>query len=163
MITYKELIDILDYNPDSGIFTWKTTRSSRAIKGSMAGTLTADGYISININRNIYRAHRLAWLYCFQEWPTNFLDHINGIKHDNSLNNLREVTKAENSYNIKGHKDSTTKVKGVYFNKLNNNYRAQIRYNGKTLSLGSFKTVEEASTAYINKAIELHGQFYNRN
>jgi len=160
MITYNKLVDILDYNPDTGLFTWKYTRSSKAVKGKIAGTLS-NGYISININKHIYRAHRLAWLYCFQEWPTNYIDHINGIRSDNRLDNLREATTVENSYNIKAHKDSSTGIKGIYFNKANNNYRAQIRYNGKTLSLGSFKTPEEASVAYNNKAMELHGEFYN--
>ena len=162
MITYKELTDILNYDPDSGIFTWRYTRSSRAVKNSVAGTLTPDGYISININRHIYRAHRLAWLYCFQEWPLHFIDHINGIRNDNRLDNLREATKLENSYNTKAHKDSSTGVKGVFFNKANNNYRAQIRYKGQKLSLGSFKTVEEASEAYNTKAMEIHGEFYNK-
>jgi hypothetical protein len=161
MITHKELIELLEYDPDSGIFTWKYTRSNRAVKGSIAGTITEDNYISITINSKIYRAHRLAWFYCFQDWPTNSIDHINGIRSDNRLDNLREVTYTQNSYNTRAHIDSATKVKGVYFNKLNNNYRAQIRYNGKTISLGSFKTVEEASTAYNKKAVELHGEFYN--
>ena len=161
MITHKELTSILHYDPDSGIFTWKYTRCNRAIKGSTAGTLTPDGYISISINNQIYRAHRLAWLYCFEEWPIHFIDHINGNRKDNRLDNLREATAEENSYNTKPHIDSSTGVKGVYFNKLNNNYRAQIRHKGKTISLGSFKTVEEASKVYINKDIELHGEFYN--
>ena len=160
MITHTELINILEYSPDTGIFTWKYDRSSRALKGSAAGTLCKDGYISISINRQIYRAHRLAWFYCFQEWPINYIDHINGIKSDNRLDNLREATRTENSYNSKAHKDSETGIKGVYYNKLNNNYRAQIRYNGKTIALGTFKTVEEAAEAYNQVAVELHKEFY---
>lgn len=160
MITYKELIELLEYDINTGIFTWKQDKSSRATKGAIAGTLS-NGYISITINKHIYRAHRLVWLYCFQEWPSNYLDHINGDKIDNRLDNLREATTVENSYNIKAHKDSSTGIKGIYFNKANNNYRAQIRYNGKTISLGSFKTPEEASLAYNSKAKELHGEFYN--
>ena len=164
MIAHKELIKILEYSPDTGLFTWKYSRSSRAMQGTTAGTLCLDGYVSIHLNKKIYRAHRLAWLYCFEEWPENYIDHINGIRHDNRLDNLREATYIENSHNIKVHKDNKVGIKGVYYNKLNNNYRAQIRYNGKTLSLGSFKTVEEAAAAYNAKAIELHGQFYtNRN
>lgn len=162
MITYKELTEALDYDIGTGIFTWKYDRASRAMKGQVAGTLCTDGYISININYHIYRAHRLAWLYCFQEWPDNYIDHINGIRHDNRLDNLREATRIENSHNIKAHKDNKTGIKGVYYNKLNNNYRAQIRYNGKTIALGSFKTVDEAAIAYNNKAAELHGEFYTK-
>lgn len=162
MITYKELSSILDYNPDTGKLLWKYTRSNRAAVGTEAGTLTPDGYISISIDHNIYRAHRLAWLLCFQEWPSQYIDHINGIKNDNRLDNLREASSIENSYNTKSHKDSTTGIKGVYFNKANNNYRAQIRYDGKTKSLGSFKTVEEAALAYEARAIEIHNKFYRK-
>lgn len=160
MVTYEKLRSVLEYNPDTGIFIWKKNISSRALKGNIAGTY-ADGYSNITIDKHIYRAHRLVWLYCFQEWPSEHLDHINGIKNDNRLDNLREASNIENSYNIKAHKDSSTGIKGIYFNKANNNYRAQIRYNGKTISLGSFKTPEEASLAYNIKAKEIHGEFYN--
>ena len=159
MITYKELIDILNYDVDTGIFTWKYTRSSRAIKGNVAGT-NSNGYIHINLNNKIYRAHRLAWLYCFQEWPEKHIDHVNGIRNDNRLDNLREASDTQNSFNIRAHKDSGTGIKGVYYNKSNNNYRAQIRANGKTISLGSFRTLEEAAKAYNTKAVELHKEFY---
>lgn len=160
MITYEELAEVLDYFPDTGDFIWKESRGSRAIKGCSAGTITPDGYVSIRVKGHIYRAHRLAWLYCFREWPEQFIDHINGNRQDNRLDNLREATKTQNSYNTKVHKDNGTGVKGVYYNKANNNYRAQIRYNGKTISLGSFKTIEEASEVYNKKAIEIHGEFY---
>ena len=160
MITYAELIDSLEYNVDTGIFTWKYNKSSRAMKGSIAGTLCKDGYISININRKIYRAHRLAWLYCFQQWPVTYIDHINGVRNDNRLDNLREANMLENSHNSKVHKDSKTGIKGVYYNKLNSNYRAQIYYKGNRISLGSFKTVEEAALAYSTMAVEIHGEFY---
>lgn len=160
MITYTELVEVLEYCPDSGSFTWKVDKGSRALKGTTAGTVTPDGYVSIRVTHNIYRAHRLAWLYCFKEWPENYIDHINGNRQDNRLDNLREATKVQNSYNTKAHKDNTSGAKGVYYNKANGNYRAQIRYNGKTMSLGSFKTVDEASSAYNKKALELHGEFY---
>lgn len=162
MITYEELAEVLTYCPDTGIFRWNVDKGSRALKGSIAGTITPDGYVSISVNGRIYRAHRLAWLYCFREWPKDVIDHVNGNRSDNTLDNLREATKVQNSYNIKAHKDSGTGVKGVYYNKANQNYRAQIRYSGRTISLGSFKTLEEAAEAYNKKALEIHGEFYSK-
>lgn len=160
MITHTKLRELFMYDQNTGLFIRNITMSSRAQKGNIAGTLCPDGYISISINRKIYRAHRLVWLYCFEEWPSEFIDHINGIRNDNRLDNLREVTKTINAWNTKAHIDNMVGIKGVYFNKQNNNYRAQIRFNGKTVSLGSFKTPEEAKEAYDNKAKEIQGEFF---
>ena len=80
MITQSELKNILHYNQDTGVFTW--------IKNSIvAGTVEKKGYIAIKINRKSYKAHRLAWLYIYGNFPKEQIDHLNGIKNDNCINN----------------------------------------------------------------------------
>jgi hypothetical protein len=88
-LTY--LKHILAYNELTGIFTWKVSKSSKTVVGSIAGTLHPNGYIYIGIDGYGYRAHRLAWFYVYGKWPADQIDHINFIKTDNSINNLRDV------------------------------------------------------------------------
>ena len=146
MITQAELHFAVNYNPETGIFTWKTPRK-KVIVGTQAGSLDKEGYIILTINQISYRAHRLAWLYIHGEWP-KFIDHINEIKHDNRICNLRNVTHSENMQNkSKPQSNNTTGYIGVSFNKKRKHYTAVIKINGKTHYLGSFKTAEEANEA----------------
>jgi len=98
MLTTKELKAVLDYAPDSGIFTWLVD-SKRKPKGSEAGSNHGNGYVRIVIDGVKYYAHRLAFLYMTGEFPTNICDHINRDKSDNSWNNLRDVTYKINNNN----------------------------------------------------------------
>jgi hypothetical protein len=116
-----------------------------------------DGYIQIRVENKLYRAHHLAWLYCFGYLPRE-LDHINGIRVDNRIENLREVTHAENGRNTKRHSTNTSGVTGVYYNKINKYWVAQIRINYKTIYLGCFKDIEDAILA--RKAAETEFGFH---
>lgn len=157
------LIALFEYNSDTGIFTRKITTSNKAVKGSIAGIENSNGYLEIIINRFRYRAHRLAWLYCFGEFPVGQLDHIDNNRTNNSLDNLREATNLENSYNKGVNKLNTTGYKGVSLDKRSNRYRAYITDKGKQRSLGYYATAIEASIAYNDAAKLLHGEFYNEN
>lgn len=90
-ITHEELLRILDYDPHSGVFTWKVFMGSRATVGSVAGTIQ-DGYTNIRIYGRGYKAARLAWLYTHGVWPEEQMDHIDRERSNNRLNNLRDVT-----------------------------------------------------------------------
>ena len=92
MITQEELKELLDYNPETGLFTWNVYNNIK--NKTTAGTFN-DGYIQIKIKQKIYQAHRLAWLYVYGEWPKGQIDHINGIRDDNRIENLRDVTNRE--------------------------------------------------------------------
>lgn len=91
-LTQKELKELLDYDPNTGIFTWKTPTSKRIKKGTRAGN-DSHGTISITINKKHYRANRLAWLYMTGEWPTNDIKAVNGISDDIRWANLKLGTR----------------------------------------------------------------------
>jgi len=99
MLTQSQLKEILTYNPDTGIFTWLVASNGRIRVGDIAGT-TDNGYVRIMIERTKYRAHRLAWLYVHGESPKEQIDHINHIRDDNRINNLRCVSCHENFKNM---------------------------------------------------------------
>lgn len=98
-LTQERLREFLHYDPESGAFWWKVPSSIRA-RGERAGSLAgASGYRRISIKKKSYAAHRLAWLYIYGTWPTNEIDHINGVRDDNRIKNLRDVSGAENLAN----------------------------------------------------------------
>ena len=154
-ITSKRLKELLTYDPETGLFTWIVDRSN--IKaGTVANSIQPKGYIKINIDKNPYLAHRLAWFYMFDEWPNGEIDHINRVKTDNRLVNLRVVSRSENIQNIGMRKSNTSGFKGVCFHKQANTWVARIGYRGKRYHLGSFLTPEEAHKAYKEAAEQLH-------
>jgi hypothetical protein len=159
MITQEKLKEILEYDPDTGIFRWKLDRGAKTKTGDRAGYNHA-GYRRIEINDVGYLAHRLVWLYIYGYIPTE-LDHINGIKHDNRLCNLREASRKENSINRNKRTDNSSGYKGVNWHKAANKWQARIMVNGKRLQLGWFETPEDAYLAYCAAAKEFHGEFAN--
>lgn len=112
ILTQKELKELLHYCPDTGIFTWLVARGRVSI-GHIAGQLM-DGYTSIRIDRRMYRAHRLAWLYVTGNFPADQLDHINHVRDDNRFFNLREATDQVNGMNKSISSRNTSGVTGVY-------------------------------------------------
>lgn len=145
-ITWKELVTVLDYNSETGIFTWKETRGSLARCGNIAGSLENTGYISIRLGYKSYLAHRLAWFYCFQEWPDYYIDHIDRDKTNNSLDNLRDVPQTINGRNRAINKNNSSGFIGVY--KKRNKWAAEIIINGVKHRLGVHDTPVKASAAY---------------
>lgn len=144
----------LAYDAATGIFTWLITRAGcRA--GTVAGWARADGYTQICIDGKRYRAHRLAWLYSHGEWPTGDIDHLNGDRSDNRLENLRDVSRFVNAQNLRrGRRDNRSGLLGVSPN--GNLWRATIQVNRRQLFLGNFRTPEEASTAYVAAKRKFH-------
>ncbi len=157
MITQDELKSVLCYDKDSGVFTWiKSYRNQHT--GKVAGGFDKDGYVTIKIARKPYRAHNLAWLYMFGRMPDVILDHIDMVKDNNRINNLREVTHAENAQH-KTKALSTNKscgMLGVSLHKRCNMYRARIMTNGKRVLLGYFNCPQEAHEAYVAAKRVLH-------
>lgn len=139
------LLEALSYCPSTGNFTWNYTKGSRAAKGSIAGSIEDDGYRVIRLNNKLYKAHRLAWFYCFKEWPLLDIDHINRNRSDNSLDNLREVTRTLNNTNTAAR--NSTGAKGVYANSCGKSYMAKVSRNYKSNYLGNFSSIEKADEA----------------
>jgi hypothetical protein len=128
MITQERLKEQLHYNKESGVFRWDCCKSG-VIKGKVAGRLNNKGYSQIMIDGVRYMSHRLAWLYEFGEHPKEFLDHLNHIRTDNRIVNLRAVSHRENMKNQVVRATNKTGVTGVRVNKkgrflvdIQNNY-----------------------------------------
>lgn len=156
MLTQARLKELLDYDKVTGIFTWNKKRRGRCKRGSVAGCPTQDGYIDITVDGIRYLAHRLAWLWVNGEFPEHGLDHINRIRDDNRIKNLRLATASENKQNEKRHRNNKSGIVGVSWNKEQQKWLAQIMVNGKTIYLGKYSTIEEASLARRNGKIKYH-------
>ena len=146
MITQSELKEILDYNPETGVFTWIKNVAYNIKKGKIAGSLNKKGYIIIQINKKLYQAHRLAWLYVYNEWP-DIIDHVHGKEKGNMINNLRNVTQRENSQNTYKHRSG--KLVGCCYAKHAKKWMAYVTINGKNKHLGYFNTEEEANNEHL--------------
>lgn len=159
MLDAETLRTLLSYSPETGLFTWLRRRNG--VKSMTAGYSSNDGYVSIRINRKLYKAHRLAWLYVHGEWPNGHIDHANGITSDNRATNLRLATHSENLRNRGMNKNNRSGYKGVHWHRGNKKWRAVIGFEGKRLLLGYFDDPEEAHRAYVQMAVAVHGTFAN--
>lgn len=152
-LTQERLFEALHYDCDTGLMTSK----SRGRNGLMAGCINGVGYRVIRIDKRLYAAHRLAWLYQHGCWPTGVIDHVNGIRHDNRLINLRDVPKLQNHQNMKGaQKNSGTGLLGASFSERRQHFIAQIAVDGKRRYLGAYPTAELAHQAYLDAKRALH-------
>lgn len=151
-LTAQRLREILAYDQHTGVFTWKMMLAHRRKPGDIAGSLS-HGYIEIGINNHSYRAHRLAWLHSYGEWPIGQIDHIDGNRVNNAIANLRVVTNQKNSQNR--HRVSTGKITseylGVTWNAANSCWMAQIKVGGKNQYIGQYSTEYEAHIAYLHR------------
>lgn len=165
-LTQEYIKSILDYNPETGIFTWKwrlpihhriltwNTKYANKIAGSIRR-----GYFVICIYRVAYPAHHLAWCYMTGEWPIQ-IDHRDLNRSNNIFTNIRKATSAQNCANKKLSKvNNTSGYKGIYWLKKKKRWRATIVVNGDRMILGTAKTPEGAYAIYCKAAIEYHGEF----
>ncbi len=140
-----------------GLF-WKVSRRGNTIgKGSY---LHHRGYKVIKVDYRQYLEHRLIWLFVNGKLPKT-LDHIDGDKTNNHISNLRKATPSQNMHNMTLSSHNTSGVKGVSWNKQQQNWRARIKLNKKAIHIGNFTTLEEARIAICKKREELHGEFMN--
>lgn len=167
-LSQDEIKELVDYNPETGKFVW----NQRDIKwfgsykgwavwnskysGKEAGTLDSYGYRKLCISYRHFSAHRLAWFVVHGEWP-EMIDHINGHKDDNRIDNLRIADKYQNAQNGIIRLSNKSGYKGV--SKSGSRWRATIINRGMVHCLGAFLTPEEAHQAYCKAAEELHGEF----
>lgn len=154
MITQQKLKELLHYSPETGIFTWKVRPANRVKVGQEAGSYSG-GYRRIRIDDKRYYGHRLAWLYMYGEFPDRQIDHINEVKDDNRIVNLREASYQLQQQNISSRKNNTSGIKGVYWHKVRQKWMACIVHNYKQIHLGYFDTKFAAQMARHCAELEL--------
>ena len=152
----KSLRSLLDYDPDTGIFRWRVNRGN-VEAGAVAGSVKSDGYIRIKVNGMEFMAHRLAWLHFHGVWPEHHIDHINGVKAENRIANLRDVSRSMNLQNqTRPQKNSTSGFLGVSLHKASKRWKAMIMVNGQSQHLGYFSSAEAAHAAYLAAKLRFH-------
>lgn len=171
---YSYAAKLVDYNEETGKLTWLTRVGNRPqdkifnsqFAGKECGYLCSQGYIKISIwmksRRFVIASHRLAWLLFHNRLPCGEIDHINGVRNDNRLLNLRDVSASINHRNSKMRKDNTSGVTGVSWYKPSQKWVSHASSNGKQKTIGYFDTLEEASEAVRlfrrqNSYTERHG------
>lgn len=146
---------LFDY-ADGGLY-WKHNRGSNAKAGSQAGRLLGTGYRSIHVSGRRYQEHRLVYLWHHGVMPKQ-IDHINRIKADNRVENLRASDHSTNQMNTEN-RGSQSGFRGVRLVPKTGRWSARIYRNGKEIRIGTFDTPEEASAAYEAEAKKMFGDF----
>ena len=151
-----ELRLLVSYDPATGNFVWLKDLANNVKAGTPAfSKRSARGYPVASIQGKNYLAHRVAWALHFGEWPEGDIDHINGNRQDNRVDNLRVVSNAENCKNKRPRKTKKSGLPfGVYAGR-GGRFKAQICCSGKNVHLGTFNTPEDAAAAYEKAKIEL--------
>ena len=137
---------LLDYNPDTGVFTHTKNRAG-VTANSRAGATHHLGYRIIYLLGKGFAEHRVAWLYVHGVWPAADLDHINRVRSDNRLCNLREATRAQNCQNQPIRRSNKSGITGVYLHKITGKWAASINIEGKQKHLGLFVSIDAATQA----------------
>lgn len=157
MLTQHRLKELLDYDPLTGIFSWRVNRQGRFARiGNRAGSIGYQGYVSICVDRRKYRAHQLAYLYVYGHFPSGGLDHKHRVGIDNRIENLRSATQSENGQNTSLFKNNTSGVKGVSWSNANNKWEAYIMLHRKRKYLGRYDSLFDAVCARKTAEIAMH-------
>jgi hypothetical protein len=146
--------ELLDYDPNTGRFTWRAGPKSGTTAGSIGGR-----YVQIMIGKKNYLAHRLAWLYARGSPPSDEIDHVNGNPRDNRIDNLRLASKSQNAQNQRRSTKNSSGFKGVSWSKQKQRWRAVIKVGSRSVHLGYFRDVAAAAEAYRAAADKYFGDF----
>ena len=163
ILSQEYLKSLLHYVPKTGVLRWKVKRSNIEVGNAAGAERGSGGYIQVQIDGRLYRAHRIIWKMMTGSEPPQFLDHINMIKNDNRWCNIRAATKSQNQANTGLRSDNISGFKGVsrysQGEASGNPWQASIQIDGKSRGLGHFPTKEEAHAAYMAEAKKLFGDF----
>lgn len=151
--------EFLAYDPATGAITWKKRPARAAAVGALATFDNGRGYLQLTLRGKRYNAHRVGWFLSYGEWPSKTIDHINGNRSDNSLENLREATYAENNRAVGLRRINKSGAKGVSYHARKRMYEAAIWVDRKKIYLGQHATVDEAAHEYNKAAVRFHGEF----
>ena len=156
ILTQSKLKELFNYNPITGIFTNKVARNARAKINDTAGALNSNGYIVFQVNKTKIYAHRAAWMYTHGFWPNAEIDHINRVRNDNRLVNLRLANRLENSHNTGKHAKSISGHKGVAWHSRNKKWQVQMRVRGTHYYIGQFSELQDAVNARLQAEKKLY-------
>lgn len=161
--TQDRLREVLDYNRDTGLFTWKkSTRRIGNLVGSIAGTVRGAGYIYIGVDAfGQFAAHRLAWVWCFGDIPCGIeVDHIDGNPANNAIANLRLATSTEQKRNKGVQRNNRSGLKGAFYHacRKGKKWRSQIKVGLNLVFLGYHETAEQAHQSYLAAANRYFGE-----
>lgn len=159
MITYEEVKKLFTYK-DGWLYWNRPHKSARGkyVPGDRAGVKHSAGYIQISLHKKLYLAHRLIFLYHHGYLP-RVLDHINGDKTDNRIENIRAASYSQNKFNTKLSANNTSGYKNVY--NVNGKWRVSFIIDGKSKYYGLYNDVHEAGKAAKQIRTELHKEFAN--
>ena len=155
-----ELKNLFKYDAETGLLYWKVRTSLNTKVGKVAGTHNHwSNYIYIKIDNKIYPAHKLVWLYHHGAYPSGCIDHVNGIRNDNRIDNLRHATRAQNSQNMRMFKSNTSGVKVVDWQKCSQRWRVRLQVNHNRINIGSFDCLELAELVANEARAKYHKEF----
>lgn len=154
--TIERLRELLEYCPATGALRWKVYRGGRTGVGSAAGWPNEHGYLIVQVDRRYIRAHHIVFALHHGRWPSHEIDHVNGVRDDNRVQNLREATRSQNLANTRARRPG---LKGVKWQRQQNKWYAHIQKDGCKYYLGPFDTEALAHDAYIAAAQDLFGDF----
>ena len=158
-LTVDLLNELFTYDKETGKLYWKAARQ-RIKVGDEVGSDNGSGYLKTKVNNKTYRLHRLVFL-MHKGYLPKILDHINGDRKDNRIENLRPVSLAQNAQNAKLNSKNNSGYKGVFWVKSSKKWRGQVKCNGETIYLGEYNDIEEADRVVRAAREELHGNFAN--
>lgn len=171
-LTHSDLVGIVEYNPETGIFTWRhrghdicsCSRSREAwngnFAGKQAGSIGANGYMYTTFfNKHKVLLHSLAWFYMKKIWPDKYIDHINGDRIDNRFNNLREATASQNAANAKIRTDNKSGHKNVFWNSQKQMWHVRLVAEKRPIHIGFFSDIDVAADAAKKARIKFHKDY----
>lgn len=149
----EQLNKLFDYNPTTGIL------ARRSLRSQCLGCLDSQGYLRLKIGRKVYLAHRLIWKIVTGNEPPPALDHIDGNRLNNRVDNLRAASHGENQQNTSRQLNNTSGHKGVSWSKTHKSWQVSVMGDGKSLWLGRYKNLEDAVKIITDARSRLHGEF----
>lgn len=155
-LTQQDVKELFSYCENTGLLTRRKTIHYNAKEGDVINNKSALGYVRVNVNGKSYTAHRLIWLYVYGSFPKNEIDHINGIRNDNRIVNLRDVTHDVNLNNLRIDKRNKYGCKGVTFHKASKKFCVNFNRFGIRHYVGLFDTLELAIAAYESKFLSIN-------
>ena len=148
------------FNYKDGFLYWNVCPNRRIRAGDVVGSRMKSGYWQAGVNKKQWYVHRLIFLYHHGHLP-DFVDHIDGNKENNRIENLRAASATENQQNRRIGRVNSSGVKGVCWHKQRGKWLARVKINGKQVSAGLFSTLEEATNAVQKLRLNLHEEFTN--